>query len=154
MQSSSLSSFPRCHSTFLNRIQHSPMPLSRRSIFSSFWLWPFPLFLQYTTSLSLDLIDATVLEHAVQLGAPAPSCATLENYPGWFQPSHRFDVDDCLKALSLFHADYVRDHRTTKYEYLSSGVHPVHGIATQRLPIKSSHGKLGSWTQRVPLQFL
>ena len=69
-----------------------------------------------------------------------PNCATLPNYPEWFQPSERFDNGDCPKALELFFTDYTLDHDGTKYEFLASGVTPVHGIPTQRVPLKVAYG--------------
>ena len=77
---------------------------------------------------------------SVQLGAPVPNCASLPNYPKWFQPSEKFDNGDCIKALDLFFNDYARDHDGTKYEFLASGVLPVHGIPTQRVPLKVAYG--------------
>ena len=74
------------------------------------------------------------------LGAPIPNCATLPNYAEWFQPSEKFDPGDCPKALELFFLDYTRDHDGTKYEFLASGVTPVHGIPTQRVPLKVGYG--------------
>ena len=83
---------------------------------------------------------ATLPSSSIHLGAPVPNCATLSNYPEWFQPSEKFDNGDCLKALDLFYNDYTRDHDGTKYEFLASGVLPVHGIPTQRVPLKVAHG--------------
>lgn len=83
---------------------------------------------------------ATIPFSSAQLGAPVPNCATLPNYPEWFQPSEKFDNGDCLKALDLFFNDYTRDHDGTKYEFLASGVLPVHGIPTQRVPLKVAYG--------------
>lgn len=82
----------------------------------------------------------TIPFSSAQLGAPVPNCASLPNYPKWFQPSEKFDNGDCLKALDLFYIDYTRDHDGTKYEFLASGVLPVHGIPTQRVPLKVAHG--------------
>ena len=83
---------------------------------------------------------ATLPSSSVHLGAPVPNCATLPDYPEWFQPSEKFDNGDCLKALDLFYNDYTRDHDGTKYEFLASGVLPVHGIPTQRVPLKVAYG--------------
>lgn len=77
---------------------------------------------------------------STNLGAPVPNCATLPKYPEWFQPSEKFDNGDCIKALDLFFIDYTRDHDGTKYEFLASGVLPVHGIPTQRVPLKVAYG--------------
>ena len=77
---------------------------------------------------------------ATNLGAPVPLCATLPEYAEWFQPSQKFDRDDYLKAVELFYNDYTRDHENTKYEFLASGVTPVHGMPTQRVPLKVGHG--------------
>ena len=77
---------------------------------------------------------------ANNLGAPVPNCASLPDYAEWFQPSEKFDNGDCIKAIELFFNDYTRDHENTKYEFLASGVTPVHGIPTQRVPLKVAHG--------------
>ena len=81
------------------------------------------------------------------VGSPVASCATLPHWTQWFQPSERFDFGDVENALTLFHNDYVRDHGDTKYEFLRSGVTPVRGIATQRLPLKIATGtaRARSW---------
>ncbi|KAL9069679.1 MAG: hypothetical protein Q9161_005380 [Pseudevernia consocians] len=84
--------------------------------------------------------SATSTFSSTNLGAPVANCATLPGYPEWFQPSEKFDNGDCPKALELFYIDYARDHDGTKYEFLSSGVTPVHGIPTQRVPLKAAHG--------------
>ena len=90
------------------------------------------------------LVDAgatsLVNRSATNLGAPVPLCATLPEYAEWFQPSQKFDREDCLKAIELFYNDYTRDHENTKYEFLASGVTPVHGMPTQRVPLKVGHG--------------
>ena len=96
----------------------------------------------------ISLIDPTSLLNTTaisrfrpsSLGAPVANCATLPNYPEWFQPSQKFDNGDCPKALELFFTDYTRDHEGIKYEYLASGVTPVHEIPTQRVPLKVGHG--------------
>lgn len=77
---------------------------------------------------------------STNLGAPIPNCATLPQYAEWFQPSEKFDNGDCPKALELFFTDYTRDHDGTKYEFLASGVPPVHEIPTQRVPLKVAYG--------------
>lgn len=84
--------------------------------------------------------SATLPSSSLHLGAPVPNCATLPTYAEWFQPSEKFDNGDCIKALDLFYNDYTRDHDGTKYEFLASGVLPVHGIPTQRVPLKVGHG--------------
>ena len=84
--------------------------------------------------------SATSTFSSTNLGAPVANCATLPGYPEWFQPSEKFDNGDCPKALELFYIDYTRDHDGTKYEFISSGVTPVHGIPTQRVPLKAAHG--------------
>ena len=81
-----------------------------------------------------------VNKSATNLGAPVPNCATLPSYAEWFQPSAKFDNGDCPRALQLFYDDYARDHDGTKYEFLASGVTPVHGIPTQRVPLKVAFG--------------
>ena len=81
---------------------------------------------------------------ATNLGAPVPNCASLPDYAEWFQPSQKFDNGDCIKAIDLFFNDYTRDHDGTKYEFLASGVTPVHGIPTQRVPLKVAYGALRS----------
>lgn len=83
---------------------------------------------------------ATSTFSSTNLGAPVPNCAALPDYPEWFQPSKKFDNGDCPKALELFFTDYTKDHDGTKYEFLASGVTPVHGIPTQRVPLKVAHG--------------
>lgn len=96
----------------------------------------------------ISLIDPTSLLNTTaisrfrssSLGAPVANCATLPNYPEWFQPSKKFDNGDCPKALELFFNDYTRDHEGIKYEYLASGVTPVHEIPTQRVPLKVGYG--------------
>ena len=96
----------------------------------------------------ISLIDPTSLLNTTaisrfspsSLGAPVATCATLPNYPEWFQPSEKFDNGDCPKAIELFFIDYTRDHEGIKYEYLASGVLPVHGIPTQRVPLKVGYG--------------
>lgn len=77
---------------------------------------------------------------STNLGAPIPNCASLPDYAEWFQPSEKFDIGDCPKALELFYTDYTKDHGGTKYEFLGSGVPPVHGIPTQRVPLKVGYG--------------
>ena len=77
---------------------------------------------------------------ATNLGAPVANCASLPDYAEWFQPSQKFDNGDCIKAIELFFNDYTRDHEGAKYEFLASGVTPVHGIPTQRVPLKVAHG--------------
>lgn len=84
--------------------------------------------------------SATFTFSSTKLGAPIPNCATLPGYAEWFQPSEKFDNGDCPKALELFFTDYTLDHDGTKYEFLASGVTPVHGIATQRVPLKVAFG--------------
>ena len=84
--------------------------------------------------------SATSVFSSINLGKPVPNCATLPNYAEWFQPSEKFDNGDCNKALQLFLTDYALDHGGTKYEFLASGVTPVHGIPTQRVPLKVAYG--------------
>ena len=117
------------------------------------WLKPlcFLFIAQYSRSSPVDTaaVDtspilvpdaAPVNQSATNLGAPIPNCATLPSNAEWFQPSKKFDNGDCVKALDLFYRDYTRDHEGIKYEYLASGVKPVHGIPTQRVPLKVAHG--------------
>lgn len=89
-------------------------------------------------------------ESAIDVEAPVPNCATQPGYAEWFQPSGKFDNGDCLKAIELFYNDYTRDHEGIKYEFLASGVTPVHGIPTQRVPLKVGYGapKYG-WSSRL-----
>ena len=75
------------------------------------------------------------------LGAPISNCATWPDYEQWFQPSQVFDFGDCSRAIDIFFHDYVKDHTNIPYEFLTSGIDPVHGIPTQRLPLKVSWGK-------------
>lgn len=75
------------------------------------------------------------------LGAPYSACATLPDYAEWFQPSRKFDLGDCSKAIDIFYHDYVKDHNGIKYEFLPSGVRPIHGIPTQRIPLKVGYGR-------------
>ena len=77
---------------------------------------------------------------STNVGAPVPNCASLPTYAEWFQPSEKFDNGDCPKALELFYTDYAQDHAGAKYEFLASGVPPVHGIPTQRVPLKVPYG--------------
>ena len=74
------------------------------------------------------------------LTSPVASCATLPDWPEWFQPSEKFDSLDVERTLDLFYNDYVRDHGDTIYEFLRSGVTPVRQIPTQRLPLKVAYG--------------
>ncbi|CAF9935767.1 hypothetical protein IMSHALPRED_010339 [Imshaugia aleurites] len=90
-----------------------------------------------TSSVNESAISAF---SSINLGKPVPNCATLPNYAEWFQPSEKFDNGDCTKALQLFLTDYALDHGGTKYEFLASGVTPVHGIPTQRVPLKVAYG--------------
>ena len=84
--------------------------------------------------------NVTPIVSSTNLEAPVANCATLPNYAEWFQPSKKFDNGDCPKALELFFNDYTKDHDGTKYEFLASGVTPVHGIPTQRVPLKVAYG--------------
>ena len=43
--------------------------------------------------------------------------------------------------MELFFNDYTKDHEGAKYEFLASGVTPVHGIPTQRVPLKVVYGE-------------
>ena len=83
---------------------------------------------------------SSVNTSATNLGAPVSNCATLSSFAEWYQPSQKFDNGDCAKALELFYTDYTRDHEGIKYEFLASGVTPVHEIPTQRVPLKVAHG--------------
>ena len=89
---------------------------------------------------SLFSSNAPSIVGSARLDAPVANCASQPNYAEWFQPSQKFDNGDCLKALELFYNDYTKDHEGIKYEYLASGVTPVHGIPTQRVPLKVAHG--------------
>ena len=75
------------------------------------------------------------------LGAPVSNCATFPHNEDWFQPSRKFDVGDCPKAINIFYHDYVKDHNNIKYEFLPSEIHPIHGIPTQRVPLKVGFGE-------------
>lgn len=94
-----------------------------------------PLFLSYPPLVTC--LPATL---PGVVGTTRPSCATIEQFPAWYQASARFDMGDCEKAIDLFNNDYVKDHKDTRYEYLASGVEPVHDIPTQRVPLKVSIG--------------
>ena len=92
-----------------------------------------------STTTLLNLPPAANVS-ANDLGAPVPNCASQPDYAEWFQPSGRFDNGDCIKAIDLFFNDYTRDHGGAKYEFLASGVVPVHGIPTHRVPLKVAFG--------------
>lgn len=53
--------------------------------------------------------SATSAQSTTNLGAPVPNCASLADYPEWYQPSQKFDIGDCPKALDLFFTDYTQD---------------------------------------------
>ena len=89
----------------------------------------------------LDKLSPWFPRVSTGLGAPISECATLPEYPQWFQPSQKFDIGDCSQAIDIFYHDYVKDHGPIPYEFLTSGVDPVHGIPTQRVPLKVSSGK-------------
>ena len=84
---------------------------------------------------------STRLRASARLGAPISECANLPNYPQWFQPSEKFDNGDCSRAISIFYHDYVKDHGPIPYEFLTSGIDPVHGLPTQRVPLKVGYGE-------------
>ena len=95
----------------------------------------------FTNNISLDP-SLNALSSNESLGSPTAACASsAQQWPAWFQPSKKFDSGDVDDALSLFFNDYVRDHGNSKYEFLLSGVEPVHKIPTQRLPLKVGWGK-------------
>lgn len=110
---------------------------------TSFWIIPFFLSLsQFATCLpSLSKNGSDRLELPGMLGATRPSCAEVEQFPQWYQPSMKCDLGDCEKAINLFYNDYVKDHDGTRYEYIASGKEPVHGIPTQRVPLKITVGR-------------
>lgn len=91
-----------------------------------------------TENLSLNAPNSSL---STSLGAPVPNCATLPQWADWFHASGKFDPGDCTSAINLFYNDYVKDHGGTRYEYLASGVKPVHGIPTQRVPLKVASGE-------------
>lgn len=97
-----------------------------------------------TTCLPTNATESSIapapLSSNDTLSSPVSSCATLPNWPEWFQPSERFDFGDVENALDLFYNDYVRDHGDTVYEFLHSGVVPLRHIPTQRLPLKVAYG--------------
>ena len=92
------------------------------------------------SSMYIAGITPFLNDSAIDLNAPVANCATLPGYAEWFQPSKKFDDGDCREALQLFYNDYTRDHENIKYEFLASGVTPVHGIPTQRVPLKVAYG--------------
>lgn len=42
--------------------------------------------------------------------------------------------------MDLFQKDYARDHDGIRYEFLASGIEPVHGMPTQRVPLRVASG--------------
>lgn len=92
------------------------------------------------TSTPLDTIQRGGIIGPGSLTAPISNCATFPEYEDWFQPSRKFDVGDCPKAIQIFYHDYVKDHKSIKYEFLAHAVDPTHGIPTQRLPLRVSYG--------------
>ena len=99
------------------------------------------LLIYLTTCLPTNATDnLTALSSNDTLTSPVASCATLPDWPEWFQPSEKFDSLDVERTLDLFYNDYVRDHGDTIYEFLRSGVTPVRHIPTQRLPLKVAYG--------------
>ena len=103
-------------------------------------------FSHLTLSVPVDAIEKKAVDFVIgadgQLSAAAASCATEEAYPAWFHASGTFDEGDCSSALELFYNDFVKHNKGTRYEFLSSGIEPVHeGIPDQRLPLKIGSGK-------------
>lgn len=100
-----------------------------------------PLLLSYSRIVKCFPTNETAfLTLPPSLGTTRPSCAGIQHFPDWYQPSEKFDYGDCDKAINLFYSDYVKDHESTRYEFLASGVDPVHGIPTQRVPFKVGSG--------------
>ena len=93
---------------------------------------------QFTASLPVDQPDSLLLPNMVQ--ATRPSCAELANYPKWYQASEKFDNGDCEKAIGNFNKEYVQTHEGQRYEYYNSKFSPIHGIPTQRVPMKFGYG--------------
>ena len=106
------------------------------------------LFSHLTTCLPTNATENPIapapLSSNDTLTSPAASCATLPDWPEWFQPSETFDFLDVDKTMDLFYNDYVRDHGDTVYEFLHSGVVPVRHIPTQRLPLKVAYGMVNN----------
>ena len=103
-----------------------------------FSMWKLPAFfflIQAVQCFPNSRLSTAALE------APISNCATWPDYEQWFQPSKVFDVGDCSRAIDIFYHDYVKDHSNIPYEFLTSGVDPVHGIPTQRLPLKVASGE-------------
>lgn len=100
---------------------------------------------------SLPINDTGILSLPGRLGATRPSCAELARYPEWYQPSQKFDNGDCKMAIQTFYNDYVRNHEGTRYEYYNDPYSPIHGIPTQKVPLKFASGELKS-SSRQPVQ--
>lgn len=96
---------------------------------------------QVATSLPID-DDTSPLLLPGMLNATRPSCAEIPNFPKWYQPSEKFDSGDCDKAMGIFFNDYVKNHNGARYEFYASQSQPIHGIPTQRVPLKFASGKL------------
>ena len=109
----------------------------------AFLMLRFPVFLLLVSAVQCIPSSpfSTRLRASTRLGAPISECANLPNYPQWFQPSEKFDNGDCSRAISIFYHDYVKDHGPIPYEFLVSGIDPVHGIPTQRVPLKVGYGE-------------
>ena len=75
------------------------------------------------------------------LGDTRPCCADLQSFPKWYQPSKKFDNGDCTKAINIFNTEYVENHDGARYEFYNTQGQPIHGIPTQRVPLKFSYGK-------------
>ena len=91
----------------------------------SIWMLALLLFIQIVQCFPSSRLSTGAL------GAPISNCATLPEYDQWFQPSKVFDFGDCTRAIDIFYHDYVKDHNHIPYEFLTSGVDPVHGIPTR-----------------------
>ena len=85
--------------------------------------------------------------------ATRPSCADIEQFPKWYQPSKKFDSGDCEKAISIFNEDYVQNHGGARYEYYNADHKPIHGIPTQRVPLKFGFGKANETPKSPTLAF-
>ena len=110
------------------------LPLYLAAIFFVFQL------IHCVPSTPLDTLHRGGIRRPGSLTAPVSNCATFPEYKDWFQPSRKFDLGDCSRAIRIFYHDYVKDHNNIKYEFLAQGVDPTHGIPTQRLPLKVSFG--------------
>ena len=96
--------------------------------------------LQLVISSPLDITRGLLLPSIV--GATRPSCAAIDEFPKWYQPSEKFDNGDCEKAITMFNDEYVQNHGGARYEFYNVDHQPIHGIPTQRVPLKFGSGML------------